>query len=242
MPFTEEKNTKNIDLPPIFIKVGKKENLERLVENGEIYFGAAEFYRGDEKPNYLQILANLLYNKGDQKLATFDPLESASSIIYPSNPDENVNVKFHQKHSHILSLYGFAKLVDIDFKISDNMKNFGYDSFTIFDSKFFLLELDKALQGIYIPEDKAQPEYGYVKYYDLTPGENIYELTQFHKKGVDFGYQMEYRVLANLPHDISKGGGFVITLNRPLYLDSNLGKTSKVYPLEELYKIGLIIK
>lgn len=184
-------SVKTIDLPPILIKVGKRAFIEKLVNNGEVYFGASSFYRGDKtqdgviNPEYQKNLGKFLLNMEDEDAGTFDPLESVSSIEYPKNMNENFNVYFNESHSHILSLYGFALELPLDFKISGKMKNFGYDTFAIFDSKKFLSNLNDSLNNVSLHNYDTKfkkPEYGYIKYYDLLPGKNVYNLTQFHKK------------------------------------------------------------
>ncbi|WON94776.1 hypothetical protein [Sphingobacterium sp. UGAL515B_05] len=230
---------KTIDLPPILIKVGREEHLRDLVNNGKILFGSSRFYRGQDKPDYKTTLERVIYNQIDENLSTFDPLESASSIEYTN---EGPIVNFSESHSHILSLYGFAPKVDFNFKISDKMREFGYKFFTIFDSKFFLEKLNLALGEINLTNVVSQPEYGYVKYYDLKPGENISNLTQFHKKKSDFDYQMEYRVIARLPQNESLNGGCIVNLGCPLFKDSEWDDKAEVYPIEKLYSMLLDIR
>lgn len=104
------------------------------------------------------------------------------------------------------------------------MKHFG-DHFAVFNSRVFLTAIAHELNSI-----EGCPEFDFVKFYDIIPKESIKDLTPFHKKRY-YGYQYEYRVIANLKKNIVNIGDVL-----------SGRKDSMVLPIKEIDRIEYLIK
>lgn len=218
----------SIPLPPILFKIGPKKWLENLINKGDVYFGEFKTYRDDNSPDYQERLLHSVYGRENYRpelnFYRNDPLECAASIAF--SDDNQISVKYHQKHTHALSLFGFSHQLPLDFKISKQMKNFG-DHFAIFNSRVFLKALVPKLEKVYLGEF---PDFGYVEYYEITPSRSIEGLTPFHKKKY-YDYQCEYRITANLKDNIINIGDVLSSQN-----------DSMILPIEKLEEIELFIE
>jgi len=238
-----KKVSETIKCPPILIKVGSKEKLEKMVNKGQIYFGSLSDYRGEEQADYLQKLAIAVSNS-EQRFKNFDffrldPLESIESITYSNNLSEDFTLKYNEKHTHAFSVFGFAEKVDFDFKISEYMRQFG-NYFILIKSRPFLEQLYPVLLNKNMSLNYL-PEYGYVKYYDIVPGKNLSNLTQFHKKR-HYGYQCEYRIIATLPPISISNKGSIINLGSKSDVFPEFENNVQVLPIDELFKMLVDIR
>lgn len=233
--------TKTIPLPPILIKVGSKENLEKIINNGEIYFGSMSGYRNEDSVEYKHKLWIMLNNHESHfKNYNFfreDPLESVESIIYPSDLKDIYTCKYHQKHTHVFSAFGFGEKVSLDFEISEFMRQFG-DYFIIINSRSFL----EKIYPILIKENisKNSPEYGFVKYFDVIPGGNLNNLTHFHKKKY-YEYQYEYRLLGSFPSISPEKKGSIINIGPNPDIFYHFNDNNQLFPISELFNMQIEI-
>lgn len=184
-----------LPLPPVLIKVGSKEKVESIIEHGIVSFGTFDYYRNESSPDYkLKLnasLQNMESEYGESEFYTNDPLEGLQAIQYDGKGSPKLT--FNNNYSHVLSMFGFAFDVPMDFSINNKMSEFG-NYFAIFDTKIFIKNIFPIL---YKESFFPKPLYDYVTFYEIQNRVNIMALTQFHKKRF-YDYQCEYRILANL--------------------------------------------
>lgn len=196
--------TMTFNLPPLLIKIGKKEHLLRLKELGEVFFGTYEGYRKQEEVEINSIKEKINNNEEITEecfdLIKRDHLEGLEKRLHglitikSSNISDLLNVKdisatfnlFQNDYSHLYCMFGFAKTIDKNFKFDDRLSKFG-DYALIFNSKVFLTALAQTLKKDY--------GFNYVSYYNQN--EIKPKLGAFAKRNI-FSYQYEYRIAANL--------------------------------------------
>ncbi|MGJ1367415.1 hypothetical protein [Sphingobacterium spiritivorum] len=180
------------------MKISTKDRLEKLIYQGDVYFSEISTFRDGNNLNYDNKLLHSVYNKeylcSDLEYFRYDPLESATSIYFTNN---DVNIKFKEDYKHAYCMYGFNTNWTRKDIIDLKMRSFG-DHFALFDSKVFLESIYPKVHDLNIGKE---PIFDYVKYYDIIPNQNIEGLTQIHKKR-SYEYQREYRILANLNHNV----------------------------------------
>lgn len=187
-----EKITRTVPLPPVLIKVGKKDHIESLYENGDVFFRTFKDFR--EMENVQTSQDNPIALRNDE----FEGLERSLSGRITFSPSHDKSLKFQvddakiniyqNKYSHLYCLYGFSHDIKRGFKIDQRMSLFG-DTAVIFNSKIFLTELANTLSDY-----KVDFDMDYVKYYS-----NEYSgvLGPFYKREI-YSYQYEYRIATNV--------------------------------------------
>lgn len=229
---------KEIPLPAICFKIGKKEFLKKLITDGQVYFSPIKYFRADESSDYSKKLNISLLNL-ESRFPQYDfyredPLESISSIEFTNALEGKVS--FLEVHSHAFCFYGLKPYLDLNYKIDNRLSSFG-NHFAFFDPKILIEKLEEKLISLGLHDSK----YNSVKHYEIIPGKNIKGLTQFHKKK-HFEYQSEYRILANfrkigidIPHSINIGSCLQL-------FDDNNKLMNQILPIEKLYDIEFMFE
>lgn len=201
---------KTVPLPPVLIKIGKREHIERFVNEGIMRFGTYAEYRKQEefekkatsdtvRKDELEGLEKQF--KGELKLNIRDRIISF--------PDSTLNF-FQNKYSHLFCMFGFAHKLPIDFKMDKRMQKFG-DTAVIFNSKVFLTQIGNLLSNTNFDMD-------YVKYYpeDIFP----YNLGPYSKR-YGYSYQYEYRIATNLANEFLTFGEILANRKDTLIIPSS---------------------
>ncbi|MGF7026012.1 hypothetical protein [Sphingobacterium sp. G1-14] len=203
---------KTIKVPPILIKIGRKEDLVKLQQLGQVYFGTFEGYRTQEKEEFQRMLNSFL-NKEDIDLDQTDfyrrdPLEGlerrfsgSGSIRFKSKDQKDITINipemklnlFQNKYSHLYCLYAIPNVIDDTYKIDSKMLKFGESALIITKPLEFLERLIGKIESNY--------DMDHVSYYDNCPMfAGKYEIFQKQKT---FEYQNEFRIAVNLIEDNS---------------------------------------
>ena len=193
-----------IKVPPALIKVGRKKDLLKLQQNGEVYFGTFSKYRMQEKTEMIKMFQDLLENKqinideidhyrrdateGREKVIpaeiTVRFLHEKLNNLTIHDPNGKINI-FQNKYEHLYCLYGIPNNLDTNFQIDSKMLKFGEHALIITDPLTFLKRCVEKLTGNYT--------LGSVEYYS----EEKENYTIFQKKDF-FQYQNEFRIAANI--------------------------------------------
>lgn len=185
------------------MKIGNRDHLLKLKEDGEVHFGTYEGYRKQEKAEFELIKAKIL-NKAAIISSDFDStrrdsmeglhmglagklnmkIRHESGIIELKGIESKLNL-FQNDYTHLYCMFGFAPLLSEDFTFDQRLRHFG-DHILLFDSKIFLSALAANIQGNF--------HFDYVTYNDCSDASNLGPF----RKRQQYAYQYEYRIAANL--------------------------------------------
>jgi len=229
-------NTKTFNLPPILMKIGPRDRLQKLRDKGMVAFGTYERYRKQEATELLRIKEKIR-NKQPITFEDFDSIRRDSREGLERTINAKVNFKiinnekkievealdaklnvFQNNYTHLFCMFGFAPTISNDFSFDNRLSHFG-DHVLIFDSKLFLTTLANVLKNNF--------DFNYVSYYN----ENVSDakLGPFAKRSA-YSYQYEYRVAANLDDNIVCIGDVLAT-----------DKNTRLIKFEDLNKMELDI-
>ncbi|WP_286709613.1 MULTISPECIES: hypothetical protein [Sphingobacterium] len=190
---------KTIKVPPILIKIGRKEDLVKLQQLGQVYFGTFEGYRTQEKEDI--DLDQTDFYRRDSLEGLERRFSGSGSIRFKSKDQKDVTINipemklnlFQNKYSHLYCLYAIPNVIDDTYKIDSKMLKFGESALIITKPLEFLERLIGKIESNY--------DMDHVSYYDNCPMVNgKYEIFQKQKT---FEYQNEFRIAANLIEDNS---------------------------------------
>lgn len=204
------KNNKTVAVPPFLIKVGKKDHLLSLQNEGQIYFGTFSGYRRMDNKEIRRLLRCLL-NQEPVNLIKYDSYRTdpheglefrmkanvSAKLTTPpfqnisfNDPKGNINV-YQNRYTHLYCLYHIPRYLNENFKIDMGMTLFGEYALIITKPKIFLERLMAKME---------QPfDMDYVNYY--SEEKEIYSVFDKRER---FSYQNEFRIVTNI-----KEGNFI---------------------------------
>lgn len=194
--------TRTFSLPPVLMKIGKRDNLLKLKDEGEVYFGTYSGYRKQEKVEFERIkdmfITKQSIRSDDFDLVRRDPLEGLDEtingkinlkfkhkgdVINIQEIDRKLNL-FQNEFTHLYCLFGFALKLPADFNFDKRLRQFG-DHALLFDSKVFLTALADRMPSKF--------DFDYVSYFS-----NDFKMKGAFAKRAQYSYQYEYRIATNL--------------------------------------------
>ncbi len=202
---------RSVPLPPILIKVGKKQHIEQFVNEGIIKFGTYADYRKTEDHDIIVGRSDSLEGLGQRFDGTVTLTIGERSIEVPNG---KLNI-FQNQYSHLFCMYGFARTLPFGFKIDGRMQCFG-DTAVIFNSKAFLMRMTEVFSMIDFEMD-------YVKYY---PEKTFLSNLGPYSKREGYSYQYEYRIATNLSNEFVNIGDVLAQRKDTLIVPSS--KLSKL--------------
>lgn len=206
----DNKSDKTVAVPPFLIKVGKKDHLLSLQNEGQIYFGTFSGYRGMDKKEIRKLLrCHLNQEPGNHiKYDSYrtDPreglkfrIEANVSVKVTTPPFQNISFNdpkgsinvYQNRYTHLLCLYHIPRYLNENFKIDMEMTQFGEYALIITQPKIFLERLMAKME---------QPfDMDYVNY--SSEEKEIYSVFDKRKH---YSYQNEFRIVTNI-----KEGNFI---------------------------------
>jgi hypothetical protein len=169
----------------MFIKIGAKEHIQDLYENGTIYINTIEYFRNVEDKEF----------RGDKYEGASEIINSLPGTYRIPGVDRDFRYeKIHLKKAYdevlgnIYSLYcisskGFPN--PLEFRLDERNLRFGKHCLLIKDNQYFFDRINSELR-----KNNYEFRHGFVEYYDKDKVSK--KLTLFDKP-MEFEYQKEFR-------------------------------------------------
>lgn len=188
-------NLPKINIPLVFVKIGRYEHLLDLQMNGKMHCKSLHYFSEIEDDGKIR-------GDVDEITTKFINVSSRNLELYPNGyEEESIKIKINEgilKQRIVEPMGNLFCLYYIDLReigsgeiytINEKNNRFGNACLVIFDTEKFIERVKMSLSLL-----KKEYQMGLVEYFDFKNFEGTFEKS-FFQKDLDYAFQKEYRIL-----------------------------------------------